>query len=237
MTDKKVALKAIKIALLGDSEVGKTALCRALMDYNFEPEVISTIGNVKLEKKYKLKDGNEIKLILWDTAGQERFRSIALNSLKAVMGLIVVFDVTKRDSFKNLTLWLNEIKENLHDPFLVLFGNKIDKEKKDWQVTHEEALDFASERDMVYFETSAKTKAGIDEGFSYLINEVYEKIIGTISENENKEKENIIILENPEEKKESKEEEEEYTYGCFGRKKKKKKKNNKNTKEKKEEKI
>ena len=125
MTDKKVALKAIKIALLGDSEVGKTALCRALMDYNFEPEVISTIGNVKLEKKYKLKDGNEIKLILWDTAGQERFRSIALNSLKAVMGLIVVFDVTKRDSFKNLTLWLNEIKENLHDPFLVLFGNKI----------------------------------------------------------------------------------------------------------------
>ena len=119
MTDKKVALKAIKIALLGDSEVGKTALCRALMDYNFEPEVISTIGNVKLEKKYKLKDGNEIKLILWDTAGQERFRSIALNSLKAVMGLIVVFDVTKRDSFKNLTMYIKNPMAIGHGVFII----------------------------------------------------------------------------------------------------------------------
>ena len=228
MADKKVALKAIKIGLLGDSQVGKTALCRALMNYDFDPEIISTIGNIKLETRFELKDGNEIKLILWDSAGQERFRSVALNTLKAVKGIILVFDVTLKASFDNVNSWLNEISENLNDPCLVLFGNKIDRNKDEWEVTQEEAKKFAEERNLTYFETSAKTKEGLKEGFSYIVNEAYEKIKGNSNVNNN-----VIVLENKEEENEGennkdnvKQEVEEIktSTGCFGWRKKKKKK-------------
>ena len=228
MADKKVALKAIKIGLLGDSQVGKTALCRALMNYDFDPEIISTIGNIKLETRFELKDGNEIKLILWDSAGQERFRSVALNTLKAVKGIILVFDVTLKASFDNVNSWLNEISENLNDPCLVLFGNKIDRDKDEWEVTQEEAKKFAEERNLTYFETSAKTKEGLKEGFSYIVNEAYEKIKGNSNVNNN-----VIVLENKEEENEGennkdnvKQEVEEIktSTGCFGWRKKKKKK-------------
>ena len=228
MADKKVALKAIKIGLLGDSQVGKTALCRALMNYDFDPEIISTIGNIKLETRFELKDGNEIKLILWDSAGQERFRSVALNTLKAVKGIILVFDVTLKASFDNVNSWLNEISENLNDPCLVLFGNKIDRNKDEWEVTQEEAKKFAEERNLTYFETSAKTKEGLKEGFSYIVNEAYEKIKGNSNANNN-----VIVLENKEEENEGennkdkvKQEVEEIktSTGCFGWRKKKKKK-------------
>ena len=228
MTDKKVALKAIKIGLLGDSQVGKTALCRALMNYDFDPEIISTIGNIKLETRFELKDGNEIKLILWDSAGQERFRSVALNTLKAVKGIILVFDVTLKASFDNVNSWLNEISENLNDPCLVLFGNKIDRDKDEWEVTQEEAKKFAEERNLTYFETSAKTKEGLKEGFSYIVNEAYEKIKGNSNANNN-----VIVLENKEDENEGennkdkvKQEAEEIktSTGCFGWRKKKKKK-------------
>ena len=185
MADKKVALKAIKIGLLGDSQVGKTALCRALMNYDFDPEIISTIGNIKLETRFELKDGNEIKLILWDSAGQERFRSVALNTLKAVKGIILVFDVTLKASFDNVNSWLNEISENLNDPCLVLFANKIDIDKSQWTIKEEEIIEFANEKKLTYFKTSAKTKEGINEGFEHIINDAYERIKAR-AENEQK---------------------------------------------------
>ena len=212
MEEKKVALKAIKIGLLGDSQVGKTAICNALIRAEFNPDQISTIGYVKLETKHKLKDGNEIKLILWDSAGQERFRSVALNALKAVRGIVVVFDVTKRETFDNVNVWLNEINDNFNNPCLVLFANKIDLDKKLWTVTEEEIQKFAKEKSLTYFETSAKTKKGIDEGFDYIVNEAYEKAKGITNNN--------IVIEDVN-KKEN--EEKETGGGCFGRKKKKKK--------------
>jgi len=205
-----------------------------LLNYGFDSDVISTIGFMKFESKYKLKDGNTIKLILWDTAGQERFRSLALNSFKAVRGIILVFDVTLKSSFENISAWLNRIDENFNRPEMILFGNKIDKDKNEWKVTKEEAEKFAKENNLTYFETSAKTKEGIEEGFDYLINKVYENIIGN-SVHEEEENKVINLEENKEEEKEenSKEEIVEVTSGCFGRKKKKKKKadkknNNKN---------
>ena len=118
MSNSKIALKAIKIGLLGDSQVGKTAICRAFMNYEFENEYLTTIGNIRLDKKYKLKNGEQIKLILWDSAGQERYRSVAMSTLKAVTGVILVFDVTLRDSFQNVSKWLEDIKENLSNPCL-----------------------------------------------------------------------------------------------------------------------
>ena len=207
MTDNKISVKAIKVALLGDSSVGKTAICNSLMNIEFSQDMLSTIGSDKLETKFPLKNGNEIKLILWDTAGQERFRSVALKAIKAVQGIVVVFDVTLRKSFENIDSWLEEIKNNFTNPSLVLFGNKVDMDKEKWEVTKEEAEQYAKKMNLQYFETSAKTKKGLNEGFSYIVNESYNKIGG-----------------NPDGIKIDEEEEWEIVNGCFGKKKRRKKK-------------
>ena len=207
MTDNKISVKAIKVALLGDSSVGKTAICNSLMNIEFSQDMLSTIGSDKLETKFPLKNGNEIKLILWDTAGQERFRSVALKAIKAVQGIVVVFDVTVRKSFENIDSWLEEIKNNFTNPSLVLFGNKVDMDKEKWEVTKEEVEQYAKKMNLQYFETSAKTKKGLNEGFSYIVNESYNKIGG-----------------NPDGIKIDEEEEWEIVNGCFGKKKRRKKK-------------
>ena len=205
MNGENISITTIKIGLLGDSSVGKTAICNSFLNMEFSSDNISTIGLEKLETKFKLDDGNTIKLILWDTAGQERFRSIALKSIKAVQGIIIVFDLTKKKSFENINSWLEIIKENLQDPCLVLFGNKADIEKEKREITPEEAKKFANSKKLLYYETSAKSKQGIDEGFSYIANETYKKV---------KEKKggNIKIEEPPIKEK----------TGCFGKKKSKK---------------
>ena len=209
MGDQKINLSAIKIGLLGDSSVGKTAICNSLMNVEFAEDMLSTIGSDKLETKFALKEGKNIKLILWDTAGQERFRSVALTALKAAQGVVIVFDVTNKVSFENIGNWLQEIKDNLSNPNLVLFGNKADL--PDRQVTEGEARKYAKKMNLEYFETSAKTKQGINEGFSYLVNDIYDKASGKDDEKDGK---NKIDL-----KKKTKEPKEKT--GCFGKKKKK----------------
>ena len=111
-----------------------------------------------------------------DSAGQERFRSMAFTALKAVHGLILVFDVSLRDSFDNINMWLKLIHENFDNPCLVLFGNKIDKDKSEWKVTPEEIEKLVEDNKLTYFETSAKTKKGITEGFDYIVNIAYDKV-------------------------------------------------------------
>lgn len=206
MKNNKIELKVIKIGFLGDSTVGKTALCNSLLNLDFTEDMLMSVGVDKLETKYRLKNGNEIKMILWDTAGQERFRSIALKAIKSVNGIVIVFDYTKKSTFDNIDLWLSDIRENFENPCLVLFGNKIDLPKDRWQVTPEEVKKYAEKKKLVFFETSAKTKQGVNEGFSYIANESYNKAIEKYQKN--------IDIE---------EETEKPSSGCFGSKKKKNK--------------
>ncbi len=209
MAEKKINLSAIKVGLLGDSSVGKTAICNSLMNVEFAQDMLSTIGSDKLETKFTLKDGKNIKLILWDTAGQERFRSVALSALKAAQGVVIVFDVTNKLSFENVGNWLQEIKDNLSNPNLVLFGNKADL--PDRQITESDAKKYAKKMNLEYFETSAKTKQGLNEGFSYLVNDIYDKALG--KDDEKDEKKKIDLKKKVKEPKEK--------TGCFGKKKKK----------------
>ena len=175
--------KVIKLGILGDVPVGKTAICEAFVNYNSN-EQIMCYGN--LEKIIKLKNNEDIKIVIWDNSGQERYRSIAISNVKCAHGIILIFDVTKKTSFDNLPYWIESIKENICKPFIILFANKIDLPKDKWEATSEEISEFAQRYELVYFETSAITKKGIMEGISYIANEIYVKI-----ENKN----NIIIKE------------------------------------------
>ena len=207
-----IKIKAIKIGLLGDSTVGKTAICNSFMGVEFSNDNLMTVGQEKLETKFVLDNGKEIKLSIWDTAGQERFKATSFVTLKAAQGVIVVFDVTNRATFQHVDQWLSTIKEELPDPNLFLFGNKVDIEER--EVTEEEARSYAKKMNLKYFETSAKSGQGIKEGFKFLVNDTYTKVEG-------KENHNIKIGEDDDEY--------EYVTGCFG-KKKKVKKNKKQTK-------
>ena len=210
MSDNKIKVSAIKIGLLGDSTVGKTAICNSFMGIEFTADNLSTIGQEKLETKFILDNGKEIKLSIWDTAGQERFRATSFKTLRAAHGVIVVFDVTKRETFEHVDDWLKTIKEELQEPNLIIFGNKVDMEER--KVTAEEAENYAKKQNLKYFETSAKLSTGIKDGFTYLVNDTYKKVEG-------KENKNIKIGEN--------EDEYEYVSGCFGKKKRVKKKTSK----------
>ena len=204
MSEKQIETKAVKVALMGDSEVGKTAICHAFLEVEFILGGTSTVGIDRYDKKIKLKNKKEIKLILWDTAGQERYRSAAFKTIRSVHAIALVFDVTKRKSFENVNIWLNEIKENFNNPCLILFGNKSDIEKENWEITTEEIEQFAKKRNMSYFETSAKTRKGIDEGFSHIANVAYEKIEANKKIEEEEEEKKIEIKKDTKKKKQKK---------------------------------
>ena len=128
-------------------------------------------------------------VVFWDTVGQERFRSAVIKTIRFVNGIILVFDFTNRTSFKNLDIWLREIRDNFpDDTVIVLFGNKIDIEKEYWKVTIEEAKEYENKYNLILFETSAKENKGINEGFNYITNKAYSKV-----EKKTEEKNNIVI--------------------------------------------
>ena len=89
--------------------------------------------------------------------------------MRSSQGIVVIFTVTNRESFENINSWLKDIKENFEEPPLALFGNMSDRDKERWEVTSEEVKEFAKKNNLPYFETSAKTKQGLNEGFSYII--------------------------------------------------------------------
>ena len=181
MAEKKIKRNAIKIAMLGDSMVGKTAICNTFMNIEFNDNNLSTIGMEKLESQMTLNNGEEIKLIIWDTAGQERFRSIALKSIKTAQGVVIVFDLTQKRTFLNVVNWLKEINEKLNNVCIVLFGNKCDIDENKWEVSKDEIMKFVEKNGLTYFETSAKEDINIKEGFKNVVNAAYEKYEGTTS--------------------------------------------------------
>ena len=175
-------IKSIKIVLLGDTMVGKNSICDTYVCGESILHDTCQIGGNKSELKIKLKNGKEIGLVIWTTNGQERFRSLALGRAKYAHGVIIVFSVIDKKSFDNIPSWINQLDE-IGIKNYVIFGNKIDFPENEWKIKTEEAKKFAQENNIAYFETSCKTREGLEEGFSYLANELYENLS---NENSNK---------------------------------------------------
>ena len=126
-------------------------------------------------------NGKKVKLQIWDTAGQERFKNITASYYRGGNGVLVVYDITERESFENLNSWLIEIEKNANkNIYKLLIGNKCDLEDKR-KVTYQEGKDFAESNGMKFIETSAKTASKVQEAFELLTNEI-------IKTNINKEK-------------------------------------------------
>ena len=189
MADSKIKRKVIRLAILGDTTVGKTSIINVYLNLEFSQLMVTSVGKDKYDTQIEMKNGEEMKLIIWDTAGQERFHSIAVGTIKNSHGIIVTFDITRRKTFDNVLLWLKEIRENSGAIPVVLFGNKCDLEEKR-EVKKEEAQNFAKKNKMIYFETSAKENINIKEGFKKLAELAYEasELISGIELNNKKKK-------------------------------------------------
>ena len=145
-----------EVIVLGQASVGKSNLITRYVRQEFSESVNPTIGNDYFKNLQRVGDLN-VLVKFWDTAGQERFASLSAMILKNINAAIFVYDITKRDSFAKIPMWLDFVKEsNSHRLKFMLMGNKMDLEVAR-EVSREEAHAFAAAHDMLFFETSAKT--------------------------------------------------------------------------------
>ena len=163
----------LPLMLLGDSKVGKTSLILKLTKNTFDDLTLSTLGKESFIYQVNL-HGNDLKMKIWDTAGQERFKSMSLNVIKSVDGLILVYSITSKSSFNNLEYWLNQLKDicDLSKKAMIIIGNKSDLQTSR-EVTYEEGEQFAKSRGCNFYETSAATGENIQEVFNDIFEQLY----------------------------------------------------------------
>ncbi len=152
----------LKIIILGSSEVGKTSILNRYFNNEFTPSLLSTIG-IDFKTKYFKFDDEKIKFNFIDTAGQEKFRAISVNYLKGTNGVILVYDITNKQTFDLIQGWIDDINANNKTNIgKVLLGNKSDlQEQRD--VSVEDAEKLANDLGCKFFEGSAKTGENIVE--------------------------------------------------------------------------
>ena len=157
----------LKLLIIGDSAVGKTSMLLKYTDNFFPESHLATIG-VEFKTKDIQYNGYNINLQVWDTAGEERFKSITKSFFRNANGIIFVYDITQKNSFKNVKDWIKDSEANDTGFKRILVGNKIDLQNKR-QVQLNEVKDWADKKNLEVIEASAKTGANIDKAVMKLI--------------------------------------------------------------------
>ena len=186
MSEQKLTYKMI---ILGDAAVGKTSLFKKLTTEDFDPKVISTIGIDKRTLSIVINTEDEgekdLDIYLFDTAGEERYRTISVSYFRDSKGLLMMYDITKNESFQNIEDWLKNIKESLGDNddyLMILLGNKLDLvniNKDEREVDTEEAKNFCEKNNIFWGgECSVKDIAieDLKNMFKSFIEEIYKKV-------------------------------------------------------------
>ena len=154
-----------KILIIGDSGVGKSCIMSRFADDSYTESYISTIGvDFKIRTIEVL--GEIVKLQIWDTAGQERFRTITSSYYRGAHCIMIVYDITARESFESVKMWLREVDKYAGEYSLCfLVGNKTDLEGNR-QVETKDAEEFATSMGLAFFETSAKSSSNVKVAFT-----------------------------------------------------------------------
>ncbi|AQK72141.1 Ras-related protein RABB1a [Zea mays] len=180
-----------KYIIIGDTGVGKSCLLLQFTDKRFQPVHDLTIG-VEFGARMITIENKPIKLQIWDTvrpsplsfslfpalfmAGQESFRSITRSYYRGAAGALLVYDITRRETFNHLASWLEDARQHANANMTVmLIGNKCDLSHRR-AVSYEEGEQFAKEHGLVFMEASAKTAQNVEEAFIKTAGTIYKKI-------------------------------------------------------------
>ena len=157
--EQNLKLVEYKIILVGDSGVGKTSILKKFINNEFNEDIKCTINIDFFSKSIKIDKNLYTNLKIYDTAGQEKYRALIKQYYQGTDGIILVFDLTKENSFNKLKSWINEVSDNTEKAQIILVGNKADLIER--KIDEETAENFAKQRDIKYIETSAKEGTNI----------------------------------------------------------------------------
>ena len=176
----------IQIIMIGESGVGKTSLIRRYTNNIFNSNHLETIGIEFYNKEEKI-DNKIIQIKFWDTAGQEIFHSLTKNFYRKADGIIIVYDITNKESFERVQDWIKSVYDNTEtykEIQMIIVGNKIDLEEMR-AVRKEDGLKIGKYYEIDFFEASAKNAEGVN---NFMI-----KIIGDILNNKVNDRNTINI--------------------------------------------
>ena len=153
-----------KLIFLGDQSVGKSCILNRFMNDTFTEEYQATIG-LDFQSKNVQIDNQDIHLLLYDTAGQEKFRALIPMYTRDANIILLVYDVTSKDSFLHLSDWLKDLTNvKKEEVIFAVVGNKTDLDDRR-EVNSNEGENYAKEHDFIFAEVSAKTGDGFSELF------------------------------------------------------------------------
>ena len=179
--DESKEYPQLKIVIIGESSVGKSAIINQYINQIFIEQAITTIGTDKFSK-FEIINNQKIKLNVWDTAGQERFRSLSPLFLKGSNIVLMVYDITNKFSFTELNnFWIEKVKDNTDNIILGVIANKSDLYDME-VVPIEEGKKFASDINGVFFETSARNLETVRNVFIKLVGVYLEKYGNSVNQ-------------------------------------------------------
>ncbi|KAL3623756.1 Ras-related protein RABA4d [Castilleja foliolosa] len=164
-----------KVVLIGDSAVGKSQLLARFARNEFSLESKATIG-VEFQTKTLVIDNKTVKAQIWDTAGQERYRAVTSAYYRGAVGAMLVYDISKRQSFDHMARWLEELRGHADKNIIImLIGNKCDLGTLR-AVPTEDAQEFAERENLYFMETSALQATNVESAFMMILTEIYRTV-------------------------------------------------------------
>lgn len=161
-----------KVVLIGDSAVGKSQLLNRFARNEFTLDSKATIG-VEFQTRTIVVDHKTIKAQIWDTAGQERYRAVTSAYYRGAVGAMLVYDITKRQTFDHIARWLEELRSHADNNIVImLIGNKTDLGNLR-AVSTEDAKEFAEKEGLYFLETSALEATNVENAFYTVLTEIY----------------------------------------------------------------
>ncbi|KAJ8765738.1 hypothetical protein K2173_014860 [Erythroxylum novogranatense] len=161
-----------KVVLIGDSAVGKSQILARFARNEFSLDSKATIG-VEFQTRTMVIQHKSVKAQIWDTAGQERYRAVTSAYYRGAVGAMLVYDITKRQTFDHIPRWLEELRNHADKNIvIILIGNKTDLEDER-AVSTEDAKEFAQKEGLFFLETSALQATNVDDAFLTVLTEIF----------------------------------------------------------------
>ncbi|KAF3326447.1 ras-related protein Rab11D-like protein [Carex littledalei] len=161
-----------KVVLIGDSAVGKSQILSRFARDEFSLDSKATIG-VEFQTRTLSIQNKNIKAQIWDTAGQERYRAVTSAYYRGAVGALLVYDITKRQSFDHIARWLDELRAHADRQIVImLVGNKCDL-SDERAVSSDDAREFAEKESLFFLETSALEATNIENAFQTVLTEIF----------------------------------------------------------------